>query len=213
MKAIIATAAGVLGLGGLFLVASGRTTNAQSAPQTAEAAAANTADRPTFVNCGPGRQAAFYAHPRANGLSQVECVAAAPVAPANDPYARSLPLIDNGSLAMSYAQPVGQYAPAAPLATRTVVEERVVYRDRPVTRTSRARSQSPSYRRASSSPSYRTEPVRQGRTWKKSAVIIGGSTAGGAGVGAVLGGKSGAKKGAVVGLVGGTIYDVATRNK
>ncbi len=207
MKAIIATAAGVLGLGGLFLVASGRTTNAQSAPQSVEAAAA---DRPTFVNCGPGRQAAFYAQPRANGLSQVECVAAAPVAPANDPYARSLPLIDNGSLAMSYAQPVGQYAPAAPLATRTVVEERVVYRDRPVTR---ARSQSPSYRRASSSPSYRTEPVRQGRTWKKSAVIIGGSTAGGAGVGAVLGGKSGAKKGAVVGLVGGTIYDVATRNK
>ena len=48
---------------------------------------------------------------------------------------------------------------------------------------------------------------------KKSAIIIGGSTAAGAGVGAVLGGGSGAKKGAVVGLLGGTIYDVATRNK
>jgi len=44
-------------------------------------------------------------------------------------------------------------------------------------------------------------------------VIIGGSTAAGAGVGAVLDGKSGAKKGAVVGLLGGTIYDIATRNK
>ena len=55
--------------------------------------------------------------------------------------------------------------------------------------------------------------MHQGRSWKKSAVIIGGATAGGAGVGAVLGGGSGAKKGAVVGLVGGTIYDIATRNK
>jgi hypothetical protein len=48
-----------------------------------------------------------------------------------------------------------------------------------------------------------------GRTWKKSAIIIGGSTAAGAGVGAVMGGGSGAKKGAVVGLLGGVVYDIA----
>ena len=53
----------------------------------------------------------------------------------------------------------------------------------------------------------------RGRTWKKSAAIIGGSTAAGAGLGAVLGGGSGAKKGAVVGLDGGVVYDVATRNR
>jgi hypothetical protein len=52
-----------------------------------------------------------------------------------------------------------------------------------------------------------------GRTWKKSAVIIGGSTAAGAGVGAVLDGRSGAKKGAVAGLIGGVVYDIATRNR
>jgi hypothetical protein len=52
-----------------------------------------------------------------------------------------------------------------------------------------------------------------GRTWKKSAVIIGGSTAAGAGVGAVMGGGSGAKKGAVVGLLGGVVYDIATRDR
>ena len=207
MKALIATAAGVLGLGGLIVASSGRATNAQSAPQPVQAAAISAADRPTLVNCGPDRQAVVYANPRANGLPQVECVAAGQAMTA-DPYARSLPLIDNGTLAMGYAQPVGQYAPAAPMATRTVVEERVVYRDRPVTRTSRA-SQGPSYRRAA----YRTETVRKGRSWKKSAVIIGGSAAGAAGVGALLGGKGGAKKGAVVGLLGGTIYDVATRNK
>ena len=43
--------------------------------------------------------------------------------------------------------------------------------------------------------------------------VGGGTTAAGAGVGAVLDGKDGAKKGAVVGLLGGTIYDIATRNK
>jgi hypothetical protein len=53
----------------------------------------------------------------------------------------------------------------------------------------------------------------RGRTWKKSAAIIGGATAAGAGVGAILDGGSGAKKGAVVGLVGGVVYDVATRNR
>jgi hypothetical protein len=53
----------------------------------------------------------------------------------------------------------------------------------------------------------------RGRSWKKSAAIIGGSSAAGAGVGAVLGGGSGAKKGAVVGLVGGVVYDVATRDR
>ena len=52
-----------------------------------------------------------------------------------------------------------------------------------------------------------------GRTWKKSAAIIGGSTAAGAGVGALLSGGSGAKKGAVVGLLGGVVYDIATRNR
>jgi hypothetical protein len=63
-------------------------------------------------------------------------------------------------------------------------------------------------------PRTTTRPVAtRGRTWKKSAVIIGGSTAAGAGVGALLNGGSGAKKGAVVGLVGGVVYDIATRNR
>jgi hypothetical protein len=65
-------------------------------------------------------------------------------------------------------------------------------------------------------PATRTSTRRvatRGRTWKKSAAIIGGATAAGAGVGAILDGGSGAKKGAVVGLVGGVVYDVATRNR
>ena len=86
-------------------------------------------------------------------------------------------------------------AGATPRLASPVAQERVIYRDR----------EAAPVRTASSRPASRT------RTWKKSAIIIGGSTAAGAGVGAVLDGKSGAKKGAVVGLLGGTIYDLATR--
>jgi hypothetical protein len=62
-------------------------------------------------------------------------------------------------------------------------------------------------------PRTTTRRAASGRSWKKSAAIIGGATAAGAGMGAVLDGGSGAKKGAVVGLVGGVVYDIATRNR
>lgn len=55
--------------------------------------------------------------------------------------------------------------------------------------------------------------VKQARSWKKSALIIGGSAAGGAGIGALVDGVKGAKKGAVIGGAAGVIYDLATRNK
>jgi hypothetical protein len=108
----------------------------------------------------------------------------------------------------AYAQPQGSYLVQASYPVQPAVQEQVVYRDRvveqPVTRTAA--------RRVSSAPARRVE-VRQGRSWKKSALIIGGSAAGGAGVGALLGGGSGAKKGALVGGIGGLVYDLATRNK
>lgn len=144
MKALMATAAGLVLLGGVFVVASGRNPSAPIAPQSAAAVA--TAVPPAVTP---------------------------PVTP--------------------------------PVDTRTVVQERIVYRDRPAPVV--ARNTAPTSRRTA----YR--PVHHPRSWKKSAVIIGGSTAGGAGVGAVIGGSGGAKKGAVAGLLGGTIYDLATRNK
>ena len=91
--------------------------------------------------------------------------------------------------------PLPERASATPRLASPVAQERVIYRDR----------EAAPVRTTSSRPASRT------RTWKKSAIIIGGSTAAGAGVGAVLDGRSGAKKGAVVGLLGGTIYDLATR--
>jgi hypothetical protein len=46
------------------------------------------------------------------------------------------------------------------------------------------------------------------RDWKKTAMLIGGTTAAGAGVGAIFGGKKGALIGAAIGGGAGTLYEV-----
>jgi len=212
MKAMIATGVGVLALGGLLLANSGRSASAQPSLAGPSFASQTESSRTTLVNCGEGRQALVFTDPR-TGQSQVQCVGA------EAGYATTTGALMPG---MATAMPVSQFVPAIVPAQPA---PQVVYRDPvvPAARSTAARSSAPRARTASNStysaaePSYSrgsaAEPVQQGRSWKKSAIIIGGSTAAGAGVGAVLGGGSGAKKGAVVGLLGGTIYDVATRNK
>ena len=210
MKALIATGVGVLALGGLLVANSGRSASAQSS--LAGPAFVNQADanRTTLVNCGEGRQALVFTDPR-TGQSQVQCVGAETG-------------FNAGAMTpgMATAMPVSQFVPAIVPAQPA---PQVVYRDPvvPAARSTARRSSAPAARTASTStygrsaePSYsRTSEAAapQGRTWKKSAIIIGGTTAAGAGVGAVMGGKKGAVKGGVVGLLGGTIYDIATRNK
>jgi hypothetical protein len=49
------------------------------------------------------------------------------------------------------------------------------------------------------------------RSWKKTALVIGGSTATGAGVGAIMGGKKGALIGAAIGGGASTIYEATKR--
>jgi hypothetical protein len=56
------------------------------------------------------------------------------------------------------------------------------------------------------------EPAPQGRSWKKTAMIIGGSTASGAGVGAMVGGKKGALIGAAIGGGAASIFESTKRN-
>jgi hypothetical protein len=46
------------------------------------------------------------------------------------------------------------------------------------------------------------------RDWKKTAMVIGGSTAAGAGLGAIFGGKKGALIGAAIGGGAGTLFQV-----
>jgi hypothetical protein len=215
MKAIIAAGLGVLALGGLLVANSGRSASAQ--PSFAAPAIVSQADasRTTLVNCGEGRQALITTDPRGTGLAQVQCVATETSA-----FAAGVPA------AMPVAQfASSQFAPTVVSPVRPAVEERVDYSEpaaRPVYR-SASRSSSASTVRRTSAPVYRSSQptysrnsevyAPQTRSWKKSAIIIGGSTAAGAGVGAVLGGKSGAVKGGLVGLIGGTVYDIATRNK
>ena len=57
------------------------------------------------------------------------------------------------------------------------------------------------------------EPVKQGRSVKKSAIIIGSSAGVGAGVGAAVGGKKGALIGAAIGGGSAAIWDQVTRRK
>ena len=53
--------------------------------------------------------------------------------------------------------------------------------------------------------------VDRGRDWKKTAMVIGGTTATGAGIGAIFGGKKGAAIGAAIGGGAGTLYEVRKR--
>jgi hypothetical protein len=58
----------------------------------------------------------------------------------------------------------------------------------------------------------RSTPVRvakaPGRDWKNTAMVIGGTTAAGAGLGAIFGGKKGALIGAALGGGAGTLFEV-----
>jgi hypothetical protein len=71
-------------------------------------------------------------------------------------------------------------------------------------------------RRFTSTPAARSAPVRyveraRGRDWTKTAMVIGGTTAAGAGLGAIFGGKKGALIGAALGGGAGTLYEVKKR--
>jgi hypothetical protein len=150
------------------------------------------------VSCEPN-QRAIVRPVVVNGaaVSQVECVsgqyAAAPAAtPAA--YQPALP----APMPVSYAAAApAQYAPlentrVVPVPqypVRTAAPERVTYQP----------------------ASERT--VRKTRSVKKSAVIIGSSAAGGAGLGALIGGKKGAAIGAIAGGGGATLWDQVTRRK
>lgn len=56
-----------------------------------------------------------------------------------------------------------------------------------------------------------SETQRQDRTWEKTALIIGGSAASGAGVGAIVDGKKGALIGAAIGGGAASIYEATRR--
>ncbi len=99
--------------------------------------------------------------------------------------------------------PAAYAAPAAAYEARQAYTQPDIV-ERPATRTVYVRP------RAQRIASQRVE-VREKRSWKKSALIIGGATGTGAGVGAIAGGKKGALIGAAIGGGSAAIWDQTTR--
>ena len=102
------------------------------------------------------------------------------------------------SYAVQSRPQVVTYVPAAQAAAPLAVEAPVA---RPV-RTVSYEQDAP--RRVVNDRSVERKPRRD---WKKTAMIIGGSSAAGAGVGAIFGGKKGALIGAAIGGGASTIYE------
>jgi hypothetical protein len=190
------TAAVAIGATALLLIGCGSRDFGDTRAQ-----AMGSAGVPTAVSCEPN-QRALVRPAVINGttVSQVECVSgqyaaapmAAPVAyqpavPAATPVSYAVPAQQQFvPLENTRVVPVQQYPAAAPSAS--AAPRRVVYERAP------------------------ERVVRNTRSVKKSAVIIGSSAAGGAGLGALLGGKKGAAIGAIVGGGGATLWDQITRH-
>ena len=96
-----------------------------------------------------------------------------------------------------YAAPAAAYYAQSAYASPDIVQ-------RPATRTVyvRPRAQRVSYQRAEATPK---------RSWKKSALVIGGAAGAGAGIGAIAGGKKGALIGAAIGGGSGAVYEAIKR--
>ena len=113
----------------------------------------------------------------------------------------------------------GQYVPASQLVTVPASQVMSTARPQLVSQRSvRTTTSAPAPRRVvsrgSAAPVQR-EVVREEapqRSWKKTALIIGGSTASGAGVGAIVGGKKGALIGAAIGGGAASIFESTKRN-
>jgi hypothetical protein len=190
----------LLGLGAL--AASGCSSGAPvgASPATGLSAAAAAAGvTPIAVNCGPGQQALIRPSLIAGQtISQVECVPVAAVAAASavgyPGVAAPMPGAPAGSMPIA-AGAMPAYYPAPQM-----VEQPVVYQPAP----------RPVYRTASAP---RVVRQKSGRSWQKSAIIIGSSAGVGAGVGGAVKGKKGALIGAAIGGGVATIWDQATRKR
>jgi hypothetical protein len=100
-----------------------------------------------------------------------------------------------------YVPVASRYTTAAPAVVRTAAPRPAVYRA-PEPRATVYREP------VQESEVYEDKPSR---TWGKTAMIIGGSAASGAGVGGIVGGKKGALIGAAIGGGAASIYEATKR--
>lgn len=99
----------------------------------------------------------------------------------------------------------GYYAPQPAYASQPVYASEMVAM--PVQRTRAAARPAVNRQRTA----VREADRREGRSWGKTAMIIGGGAGGGAGIGGLIGGKKGALIGAAIGGGAATIYESTKR--
>jgi hypothetical protein len=109
-----------------------------------------------------------------------------------------------GGQSMSAAGGTALRPVATPPATVTPVSNNNATRRRTVNRTTTAA-------RADDEIIGREEIREDDRSWSKTAMVIGGSAASGAGVGGIVGGKKGAMIGAAIGGGAASIYEATQR--
>jgi hypothetical protein len=198
MKAILGSALGGLAAGAVALVASasGRpaaaadpwaTQTALNAPRAmtvAEARGLSTAttNAPTMVQCEPQQEAVL----------RRSVVAGREVAEVTCVSTR------------------GAYTDATYLDNRASYQAQSDIVTRPAVRTSTAAQ--PRVVRQTAYTQPRAVEQRSTRSWKKTALVIGGSAGAGAGIGALAGGKKGALIGAALGGGAASIYEATKRH-
>jgi hypothetical protein len=101
--------------------------------------------------------------------------------------------------------PNATYAMRAPIAYPNVVRPAAAYD--PYVQSAPARR----IVRSSETRSTARVERRSGRDWKHTAMVVGGTTAAGAGIGAIIGGKKGALVGAALGGGASTLFEATRR--
>ena len=128
--------------------------------------------------------------------------------------AASVPAVANGATAPLGANALAPAAvPAVPTVQYIAVPAPAPVVTRTVTQPARTRTVARASTASTASAPRAPRAVRTTRSGKNSALIIGGSTVGGAGIGAIIGGKKGALVGGLIGGAAGTVYDRTTRHK
>ena len=189
------SAVALIGLGSFAVAACETAAPAASAQSASLLGSAPAPSTPIAVNCGEGQQALIRSTlVGGQAVSQVDCVPVGAGA------------IMSQAVAPRAVAAAPMVATAAPLVATLDGDPQLV-------------SAAPVYRTAARPVSYQTAeyvPARQvksGRSWQKSALVIGSSAGIGAGVGAGVKGKKGALIGAAIGGGAATIWDQVTRRR
>jgi hypothetical protein len=141
------------------------------------------------MNCEPGQQAMVRQAMVGREMQvTINCVSgAAQQAAFVDEYGRPVQAVGAAAYPVAYAQPAALVRPVAPSVYAAPAPVRTA-----APRAAVARSNG-------------------GRSWQKTALVIGGSTGAGAGIGGIVGGKKGALIGAAIGGGGASIYEAIKR--